>query len=97
MFDAETLIQLFGHQRLAVTNAHDLAARDPLDLGGVSIGDFAAPHDGSFKHGFGVCDSFQNNAARLRWSAPFGSSPDDSSASRWCTGSFSRKRASISD
>src|SRR5208283_473847 len=48
--DREPLVELARHQRLTVTHPNDLAPLDPLNLRSVRVGDFAASHDGDFKH-----------------------------------------------
>ena len=48
--DRESFAELLGHERLPVTDPHDLATADPQDLRGVGVSDFSTSDDGDPKH-----------------------------------------------
>src|SRR5437867_2424481 len=56
------VIKLPRHQRLTVTDPHDLTALDPQYLRSMRIRDLAAPDDGDFKHVVLRTCSFRNNS-----------------------------------
>ena len=50
LFDGEPLGELPCHEDLPVTNTHNFASLDPLDLQAVVVGNLATSHDGHLKH-----------------------------------------------
>src|SRR6267378_6461686 len=50
LFDGESFGKLPRHEQLPVTNPHNFASLDPLDLRAVVISNLATSHDGYFKH-----------------------------------------------
>jgi len=48
--DSESFGELSRHEAFRVTDRDDLAAGDSLNLGGMGVGDLAAPHDRYSKH-----------------------------------------------
>jgi hypothetical protein len=50
VFDGKPLIELPRHQRLSITDSHDLAPRNSPDLRGVRIRDLTAAYDADLKH-----------------------------------------------
>src|ERR1700733_1347789 len=49
-FDRESIAELLGHQRFAVTHSHDLAIADPQYLRGMRVSDLPASNDADLKH-----------------------------------------------
>ena len=95
--DREPFVELSRHQRLAITDADDLASGDPLDLLGVGVRDLATPDDGDLKHSVLARGSSRNTGGAPPPWTPVASSRGAPSISRWNIASSSTRRASASD
>src|SRR6266542_3623181 len=65
-FDAKSLVQLLRHQFFTVTNRHDFATLNPLDLRRVRVGDLSTSDYPNLKHGDWLPDRLRSTASGPR-------------------------------